>query len=63
MKKIIVLFIVIFSFANIFSQTKSDLQKLIETEIFFAATAAEKSTRSAFLEFLADDGIISISKR
>ncbi len=58
MKKIIVLSIVIFSFATVFSQTKSDLQKLVETEKSFAAYAAGKGTRSAFLEFLADDGIV-----
>ena len=58
MKKILVLFVVIFSFATVFSQTKSDLQKLVETEKSFAADAAEKGTRGAFLEFLADDGIV-----
>lgn len=36
----------------------NELQKLVETELQFARTAAEKGTRSAFLEFLADDGVI-----
>lgn len=58
MKKVIVLLLVIFSFATVFSQTKSDLQKVVETEKAFAAASAEKGTRSAFLEFLADDGIV-----
>ena len=34
------------------------MQKLVATEQNFAKTAAEKGTRTAFLEFLADDGII-----
>ncbi|MGI9054535.1 MAG: nuclear transport factor 2 family protein [Pyrinomonadaceae bacterium] len=47
------------------SQTKkpvqksvSALQKLVETEQSFAKTAEEKGTKAAFLEFLADDGIV-----
>lgn len=35
-----------------------DLQKLVQTEQAFARTAAEKGTKTAFLSFLADDGII-----
>ena len=38
--------------------TKSNLQKLVETEISFAKTAFERGTKTAFLEFLDDDGII-----
>ena len=41
---------------NIFAQT--DLIKLVETEKTFSKTATEKGTKSAFLEFLADDGVI-----
>lgn len=37
---------------------QSDLQKLVDTEKAFAAYAAEKSTKQAFLEFLADDGVV-----
>lgn len=58
MKKLVISFVVIFSFTSVFSQTKSDLQKLVETEKSFAAASAEKGTRSAFLEFLTDDGIV-----
>ena len=58
MKKTIVLFIIIFNFSNLFSQTKSDLEKLVETEKSFAQAAAEKGIKPAFLEFLADDGIL-----
>ena len=36
---------------------QSELTKLVETEKAFARTAAEKSTRAAFLDFLADDAI------
>jgi ketosteroid isomerase-like protein len=38
--------------------SKTDLQKLVETEQAFARTAAEKGTKTAFLTYLADDGII-----
>ena len=58
MKKTIVLFIIIFNFSTLFSQTKSDLEKLVETEQSFAQAAAEKGIKPAFLEFLADDGIL-----
>jgi ketosteroid isomerase-like protein len=37
---------------------QSDLQKLVDTEKAFAAYAAEKNTKQAFLKFLADDGIV-----
>jgi ketosteroid isomerase-like protein len=37
---------------------QSDLQKLVDTEKAFAAYAAEKNTKQAFLEFLADDGVV-----
>ena len=36
----------------------SDLQKLVQTEQAFARTAAEKGTKTAFLNYLSDDGII-----
>jgi ketosteroid isomerase-like protein len=39
-----------------FAQT--DLEKLVSTEKSFAEFAAEKGTKPAFLEFLADDGIV-----
>jgi ketosteroid isomerase-like protein len=67
MKKALILFLTVFCFAEISAQTvsanksvpnKNDLQKLVETEQAFAKTAAEKNTKTAFLEFLADDGII-----
>jgi ketosteroid isomerase-like protein len=34
------------------------LQKLVDTEYAFAAMAAEKNSRTAFLTFLADDGVV-----
>lgn len=37
---------------------KTDLQKLVETEQAFAKNAFERGTKAAFLNFLADDGII-----
>lgn len=45
---------------NAFAQTQTDLQKLVATEMAFAKTAELKGTKSAFLEFLADDGIIFV---
>ncbi len=67
MKKALILILLAFCCAEIQAQpvritrsapVSNDLQKLVETEQQFAKTAAEKGTRSAFLEFLADDGII-----
>lgn len=64
---ILLVFVVVFGAAAARSQdvvrtaptpAKSDLQKLVETELAFAATAAEKGTKTAFLTFLADDGIV-----
>lgn len=37
---------------------QSDLEKLVTAEKSFAQTAAEKNTKTAFLEFSADDGIL-----
>lgn len=49
---LLILFLANASFAQ------SDLENLVNTEKSFAKFAAEKGTKSAFLEFLADDGII-----
>jgi ketosteroid isomerase-like protein len=40
------------------SVRSSDLDSMVNTERAFSRTAAEKGTRDAFLEFLADDGIV-----
>lgn len=57
--KILVALLSAFLFSiNIFAQTKTDLQKLVETEIVFANTAAEKGTKQAFLEFQSEDAIV-----
>ncbi len=67
MKKALILFLSVFCFVEISAQSistnknapvKNDLQKLVETEQAFAKTAADKNTKAAFLEFLADDGIV-----
>lgn len=57
MKKIIVLLIFILS-VNIFAQNNA--QKIYETERTFEKAAAEKGINQAFIEFLADDGIIFV---
>src|SRR3954466_15615778 len=67
MKNALILFLTFFCFSNVPAQIVSvkkkvpvnaDLNKLVETELSFAGTAAEKGTKTAFLTFLADDGII-----
>lgn len=45
-------------FAPVFPQTKSDVEKVVETEKSFAEFAEQKGIKAAFLEFLADDGIL-----
>lgn len=56
MKKLLILFFL--SVTCIYGQNNADLQKLVETEKAFAKAAEMNGTRSAFLEFLADDGIV-----
>lgn len=61
MKKALVLLITLFvTLANAAPQFQlpPDLNLLVETERDFAKTAAVKGTRAAFLDFLADDGIV-----
>jgi ketosteroid isomerase-like protein len=68
MQKALIIFLLVFCCVEISAQPPlrsqqsapvgNDLEKLVETEQAFARTAAEKGTRTAFLEFLADDGII-----
>lgn len=60
--KAVTLFCAVLIFvASAFAQT--DLQKLIETEHSFAALAAEKGTKAAFLGFLADDAVVFLPER
>ena len=40
------------------NKRQMNLQALVEAERAFARAAATKGTRDAFLEFLADDGIV-----
>jgi ketosteroid isomerase-like protein len=58
MKIIVLPLLAILFCVNAFGQVKTDLQKLVETEIAFAKTSELKGTKAAFLEFLADDGIV-----
>src|SRR5689334_7511762 len=68
MKKALFLLLSLFCLMEISAQPGSnikksapvagDLRKLVDTEQAFARAAAEKGTRAAFLEFLADDGIV-----
>jgi len=56
MKKLAILFLIIFGCASVFGQ--SDLQKLYDTEKAFERAAGEKGVRQAFIDFLAPDGIM-----
>lgn len=58
MKIMFLLFFTVFFLVNIAAQNKSDLEKIVETEKAFAKFAAESGTKKAFLNFLADDGLI-----
>lgn len=58
MKHLFIFLIVTFFAGTAFSQQKSDLEKLVETERDFARMALEKSTKDAFLYFLADEGVV-----
>ena len=40
------------------AQSKSDIQKLVDSEHSFATFAAEHDTKSAFLEFIAPYGVL-----
>ncbi len=53
-----IILLILICCVGIVAQSKGDLQKLVETEISFAKTSETKGTKAAFLEFLADDGII-----
>ena len=56
MKALWIFISTLFLTVSAFAQT--DLQKLVDTEHAFAAIAAEKGARAAFLENLADDGLV-----
>lgn len=58
MKLVAVAASIVFLSVAAFPQKMTDLDKLVETERAFARMAAEKSTKEAFLHFLADDGIV-----
>ena len=58
MKSIFVIFAVAFGFINVFAQSRSDLDKLIETEKSFAALSGAKGIKSSFLAYLADDSVV-----
>ncbi len=58
--KCVVLFILLVA-GTVSAQT--DLQKLVDTEHSFARHAAELGTKSAFLEYLADDGLVFVPDR
>ncbi len=58
MKKYFTAVLICFFVFGATAQENKNLIKLVETEKSFARTAGEKGTREAFLEFLADDGLV-----
>jgi len=56
--KVLLISIMLFCETGVFAQNKTDLEKVVETEKSFARFADEKGMKAAFLEFLADDGIM-----
>jgi len=56
--KILLILITAFCAVSVFAQSKIDVEKIVETEKAFARFADEKGIKSAFLEFLADDGVM-----
>lgn len=58
MKTLSIFFMAFLFSVNSFTQTKTELRKLVETEIAFADAAESKGTKAAFLEYLSDEAII-----
>jgi hypothetical protein len=56
--KTLLILLTAFCATGIFAQSKTDLEKVVETEKAFARFAEEKGIKPAFLEFLADDGVM-----
>ena len=56
--KILVILTMLFCAASIFAQSKTDVEKVVETEKAFARFADEKGVKPAFLEFLTDDALM-----
>jgi hypothetical protein len=56
--KILLTLAMIFCATSVFAQNKTDLERVVETEKAFARFADEKGIKPAFLEFLADDGVM-----
>ncbi len=56
--KTLLILIIVFCATSIFAQSRVDLEKVVETEKAFARFADEKGIKPAFLEFLADDGVM-----
>ncbi len=58
MKTIWIMIINLSLFANILPQSKAIIQEVINTEFSFAKRSTEVGTTKAFLEFIANDGIL-----
>lgn len=58
--KVYVNLILLFLFcaAIVSAQTRTEVEKLVETEKTFARTAGEKTVKQAFLDFLSDDAVM-----
>src|SRR6201988_1807904 len=59
MKYLLAIFFIFLGSGITFTQkAASPLKTMVETEQTFSKTAAEKSTRDAFMAFIADDGLL-----
>jgi ketosteroid isomerase-like protein len=58
MRFLITIVILVLSSSLVVGQKTSALQDMVKTEQAFSRTAAEKNTRDAFMEFIADDGLL-----
>ncbi len=56
--KILLILVIAFCATSVFAQSKTDVEKIVAAEKSFAKAAAEKGIKPAFLEFLADDGVM-----
>jgi len=56
--KVAILFPILLMSLSAYSQKNTHLENLVETEKNFAKSAAEKGTKSAFLQFFAEDGLV-----
>src|SRR5438128_7311328 len=60
MKKLFILMLVTVFSSVCLGQANANLQRILDTEHSFARAAAERGTKSAFLEYLTDDAVVFV---